>query len=265
MMLAQQKSVRFTFVDGSIGSLSATSPSDDAKGKEVESRLRDDTLVPTSRFWDSLFRRYRVTKGIFRLFNENEVFRRIHERAGDSRVRFCIEQNEAGQNRLLGVSSPRGAVPQPNSIVEVIKRFDGANLAYSDGVFRSTHIPRADESNFLIGPDAFQRRFVLESPVDGHGSPRTCLALLREICTNGMVAECAAFRSEIRAGDDGGTILLKRSPRCGLATAFLPARCLSAAICSVSLCCSTDPASPDAFAGPLAFSRISSSRFSAIR
>src|SRR5690606_3006930 len=29
---------------------------------------------------------------------------------------------------------------------------------------------------------------------------------------------------------DGGTILLKRSPRCGLATAFLPARCLSTAI-----------------------------------
>lgn len=82
MMLAPKKSVRFAFVDGSIGSLSATSPSD---GKEVEIRLRDDTLVPTSRFWDSLFRRYRVPKGIFRLFNENEVFRRIHERAGDCR------------------------------------------------------------------------------------------------------------------------------------------------------------------------------------
>lgn len=47
----------------------------------------------------------------------------------------------------------------------------------------------------------FHRRFVLEITEDGHGSPRTCLALLRQLFTNGMVADCAAFRSKVKAGD----------------------------------------------------------------
>ncbi len=38
---------------------------------------------------------------------------------------------------------------------------------------------------------------------------------------------------------DGSGILLKRKPRFGSRTASVPARCLSAAICSVCLCCST--------------------------
>jgi hypothetical protein len=62
----------------------------------------------------------------------------------------------------------------------------------------------------------------------------------------------------------GGTSLLKRRPRFFLATASLDPRNLAASICSDSLCCSTLPASPDAFAGPWAFSRMLSSRFSAM-
>jgi hypothetical protein len=46
--------------------------------------------------------------------------------------------------------------------------------------------------------------------------------------------------------------------------AFFDSRYLSAAIWSASPCCSTDPESPLAFRGPAAFSRIVSSRSSAI-
>ena len=64
--------------------------------------------------------------------------------------------------------------------------------------------------------------------------------------------------------EPGGTSLLKRRPRFFWATASLEDRYLSAAICSVRLCCSTLPASPDALAGAFALSRIVSCKLSDI-
>ena len=58
--------------------------------------------------------------------------------------------------------------------------------------------------------------------------------------------------------------MLNRRPRFFWEAAALDARYLSAAICSVSLCCSTLPASPDALAGAFALSRIVSCKLSDI-
>ena len=61
----------------------------------------------------------------------------------------------------------------------------------------------------------------------------------------------------------GGTSLLNCSPRRLELAASFEAKYLSASIWSVSLCCSTLPASPAALAGPWAFWRIVSFRSSA--
>ncbi len=65
-----------------------------------------------------------------------------------------------------------------------------------------THTPRAGERPFTIGADAFEHRFVMETPIDGFGHPRIYLSFLRQVCSNGMIGYARAFRSDISLGKD---------------------------------------------------------------
>ena len=75
-------------------------------------------------------------------------------------------------------------------------------LSYADGVVTSTHTPRSGEQPFTIGGDAFQHRFVMETPIDGFSHPKIFLSFLRMVCENGMIGYGRAFRSDISLGKD---------------------------------------------------------------
>src|SRR5205085_2266357 len=48
--------------------------------------------------------------------------------------------------------------------------------------------------------DAFQNKFVIDTPIDGYGRPVVYLSLLRQVCSNGAVAHTPVFRSELALG-----------------------------------------------------------------
>ena len=199
---------------------------------EVDGRV----VHSTPRFMTSLCSKYGFGPSIFDYFNHDEVFNRIIERKPHDKVRLTIENGASGA-RLLGVSAPTSVLVEHDDLISLFDRNDvdvsdsdyGSRslrhnvspmvignvqenddnslsvksgmptISYADGIVRSVHVPR-NHGKFQIGPDTFQNRFVIETPIDGYGKPSIYLMLLRAVCTNGAIAFAPAFRSQISLG-----------------------------------------------------------------
>ena len=158
---------------------------------------------PTPRFWVSIQARFGFSRNIFKFFTHREVFDRISEVAPNDQLRYCVEQGKDGASKLLAVTNPSAAVVQYDDLLGLLDRYQAEDVSYANGVVRSRHSPRLGSEASIAG-DAFHNKFVLDTPIDGYGRPSICLMLLRLVCTNGMVADSPAFRSEVgigRAGD----------------------------------------------------------------
>ena len=163
--------------------------------------LCDRPVKPGKRFWNSLQMRFGFTHNIFRYFSHQEVFRRISQKAPDDKVRYCLEHADGKDTpTLLAVSNPKAAVIEHDELEVLLTRYRTKEQTYHDGVVRSCHAPR-HSSPFQIGGDGFESQYVIETPIDGFGRPALYLALLRQVCSNGAIALCPAFRSEINLGN----------------------------------------------------------------
>jgi len=97
---------RFEYSLASVSDLAVQTAADEKSGKRVAASVMVDgePLVPTDRFWNSLYSRYGFTKSIFKYFHHAEVFQRISEVAAQDRLRLCIERDaDSGVSRLLAV------------------------------------------------------------------------------------------------------------------------------------------------------------------
>lgn len=194
----------FTYGVTNVQDLIVTESRRAASGKLTVNRMQVDhqAVVPTPRFWTSFFHRYGVSESVFRYFQPVEVFNRIAERVSNDELRYCVEQRDRGPSRLLAVSNPNRAVIRHGEVVDLVKRYEGMDIDYADGVVTSTHTPGSGERSFMVGGDQFQHRFVMETPVDGYSHPKIYLSFLRTVCSNGMVGYDRAFRSDISWGKD---------------------------------------------------------------
>ena len=164
--------------------------------------LNAELLKPTARFWRSFSRRFRISEKFFHYFSHAEVFERVSECAPSDRFQYCIERDRHGEGRLLAVSAPGRQVVDYACVQDLVNRYSGQDVKYSEGVVTSTHVPRSGDQIVKIGGDKFENRFVMSTPIDGYGLPQIHLSLMRAICTNGMIGYSRAFRSEISIGKD---------------------------------------------------------------
>ena len=169
----------------------------------------DEPLLPSQRFWTSLFARYGFNKSIFTYFTHAEVFQRVSEGGFDGqakasdRMRLCIErrQTDGGViSTLMGVSSPANPVVVYEDLVDQLDQYNGQSVDYANGEIYSTHSPRVGAANFDVAGDTFSNRFVMATPIDGYGKPNFYLSLLRLVCDNGLVGFAKAFKSQLNLG-----------------------------------------------------------------
>jgi len=184
-----------------ISDLQVETTEDQKTGKQkVKSVLvHDEPLQATDRFWISLFARYGFNRAFFRYFDHAEVFERISAKESQDRMRVCIERDDKTGNKLLGVSNPTKPIVPHNELIDLLNRYEGDSISYSNGIVESTHKPRVG-NNFDVAGDMFSHRFVMSTPIDGYGQPNLYLSLLRLICTNGMIGYSRAFRSTLALG-----------------------------------------------------------------
>ena len=161
----------------------------------------DEVLAPSDRFWTSLYVRYGFGKSFFDFFSYEEVFTRIASVTPQDRLRFCVERDPAsGKGQLLAVSSPSRPIIHYEDLSSILSQYQGERISYHDGIVESHHLPRQGQNKFQIAGDNFSNRFVMRTPVDGYGRPCIYLAMLREVCSNGMIGMSPVFRSEISMG-----------------------------------------------------------------
>lgn len=164
-----------------------------------------EAAVPSKRFWSSLAARFNFSKSIFKYFSPAEVFERISKQAKNNEIRYCVETREEGEGKhrktLLAVTNPSNPVIKYDELQEMVSRYGTDGISYSEGVVTTKHRPRVGCTPFPVGPDLFENRFVIDTPVDGFGRPSVYLSMLRMVCSNGAVGYARAFRSEINIGN----------------------------------------------------------------
>lgn len=212
------KNVRFDYEFSPVNELVVNNVEDSETGKpKVESiEVNGEQHAPSQRFFTSLFARFQFNKAFFKYFTHDEVFARIAERDNGDRLRVCVERSEdkngKPQSRLLAVTNPARPIVAYDELIEKLGRYNGESVTYANGIVESQHSPRAGANGFNVGGDEHANRFLMSCPVDGYGLPSTYLALIRQVCENGMVAMSKAFRSTIALGqgdDDIGFALTR--------------------------------------------------------
>jgi hypothetical protein len=153
----------------------------------------------SNRFWKSIFRRYRFGASTFRYFHPQEVFRRICAVSRKDTLRVVVEVRPEGPPVALGVSRPDHRLVTVEEVRSLADTHGASDTNYHDGLVTCTFTPRSGEKALAIGADDFANRFTLDVPVDGFGNAQIYLALVRLLCTNGMVGYHRAFCSEVPA------------------------------------------------------------------
>ncbi|MDB4490210.1 DUF932 domain-containing protein [bacterium] len=205
-MVANNTNNKFDYVYMPINELRVDSTEDPKTGKKTVNSVlvKDEPIEPTDRFWTSLFARYSFNKSFFKYFDYQETFDRISEVEGNDRMRMCIQRNtdDNGKqtNKLLAVSNPNKPIVVHDALMELVGGYGGESINYDNGIVESTHVPRSGANTFDILGDAHENRFVMQTPIDGYGSPNIYLSLLRQVCSNGMIAMSKAFKSTLALG-----------------------------------------------------------------
>lgn len=165
--------------------------------------VKDEPLVPTNRFWTSIYARFGISGSFFKYFDHHEVFERISQVRSSDQLRVCVERrtdNGKPVNRLLSVSNPKKPIVPFDGLMEMLDTAGYEDIQYCDGIIESTHKPRVGSADFQILGDKHSNQFMMATPIDGYGLPNVYLSLLREICSNGMIGMAKAFQSSIALG-----------------------------------------------------------------
>jgi hypothetical protein len=203
---SNRNDLSFEYDYAPVNELAVNTVEDEKTGKPVVDtvEVNGEAHKPSNRFFNSLFARFQFNKAFFKYFDHTEVFERISERGGSDRLRLCVERSVddkgKSQSRLLAVSNPKKPIVAFDQLLDKLDEYKGQQVTYNNGIVESHHVPRSGNHPFKIGGDAHANRFLMSCPVDGYGSPSVYLALIRMVCTNGMIAMSKAFRSTVSLG-----------------------------------------------------------------
>ena len=160
--------------------------------------VEDEEMSVSNRFWDSIMSRYGFSSSIFKYFGYGEVFSRIAEVSSKDTLRVCVQEKE-GKKTALAVSNPAAPIVDYREGFELFKDYDAEQIVYDNGIITTIHTPRVGDSGAING-DVFHNKFSINTPIDGYGTPNIYLALLRQVCSNGLVAMSTAFKTSISFG-----------------------------------------------------------------
>jgi hypothetical protein len=177
----------------------------DKKGVVSAISIEGRKFYPTTRFWTSLCSTYSthgLSTKVFKLFSHQEVLQRLTDILGGddkARIRYTFEDKGSAPGNILAVTLPHKPVIAYERISETLGRYNALSTEYDGGIVRSTHTPNHMQ-DFKIAGDGFVHQYVLETPIDGFGSPLIYLSLMRQVCSNGMIGYSKTFRSEVSMG-----------------------------------------------------------------
>lgn len=159
----------------------------------------------SERFMTSFLSIFGIPRATFNLFTPEEVTDRIISMGKGDRIRIAVEKHTDGLPHVLSAIKTTKPYVEAFDLWSLLKelKINDSSIKYSNGVVRSEHSPSMyKDASFDLGGDQVVRKFVMDVPLDGWGSPSAYLQLTRLICSNGMIGEAPAFRSFVNLGDN---------------------------------------------------------------
>lgn len=155
------------------------------------------------RFFQSLSRKTGINKDFFKIFSPAEVLDRVVEIEGDQELVLASDSFGA-----LAVSRPQETLIHLNDALSVIESHSPTDVDYYDGEIRARFKPSKSGGDTEVTREVYSKLFQLNIPVDGFDLPSLSPIMIRQVCTNGLLAESALFTSQIKIGreDAGFTI-----------------------------------------------------------
>lgn len=188
-------------------------PSAETEGEGAEAKTSDyyisdregrfKQISASKRFLQGLNKTTGIKKDFFQLFTPQEVVARAVERDGDRSL--VIAQDPVS---MLAVSKPGEPLIKLDEALSVIQGFSPTDVYYNDGELRAHFTPQRAAGDTQIVGEAYSKRFIVIIPVDGLADPTIAPLMIRQICTNGLVAEAPIFVSRVPIGkrDAGYTV-----------------------------------------------------------
>lgn len=169
---------------------------------------KERMVCTTGRFWRSLCSKSGISENIFKIFTHEEVWERIKETriltnksTGDNRLRLVVDGRN---NSALAMTPAEKGYINYEKYLELATGHGGTGFSYGDGIITSVH--ECSTPAMMVDQEQFRPRIYVETPIDGLGHPNVYLGLLREVCSNGMVAMASAFRTEVTAAQQSGEV-----------------------------------------------------------
>ena len=159
-------------------------------------------LIVTDRFVTSLCSKFGIGTNFFKLFTPSEVFERIQDTQPRTAIRITTQRGPDKKIALAASTPTKPLVDSDtlNNAIHSLLRNDEEcvkDISYANGIVRTIHKMGAF---WEINNDVFKQEFVLDTPIDGYGRPSVYLAVLREVCTNGMISYAPTYRHDITLG-----------------------------------------------------------------
>lgn len=181
-------------------------PSHNAPGRIINMEIDgvDRPVNCSNRFINSFLGLFGLSKSVFNLFSHEEVVERLLIKGKGDKVRIALQPNINDTYTALAVMKPTKPYIESFDLYEMLSNMGipESDIKYTLGVVRSTHKPSVlGDSEVDINGDNVVRRFVMDVPIDGYGAPSSYLSLIRLVCSNGMISEAPAFRSQLNIGD----------------------------------------------------------------
>lgn len=157
----------------------------------------------SDRFGNSVLGLIGQSRSVFNMFAPAEVIDRAvsQNRFKNPIVKVTAITRHDGQREVLSVVNKDTQTIDSNLLLNVLED-SGVNpkhVAYADGKITTAHDP-AVAHNFLVMKDELSSKFVLNTPLDGYGSPDVFLAIIRAVCTNLNVFYNPIFRTHFKVG-----------------------------------------------------------------
>ena len=162
-----------------------------------------NTYNTSDRFITSFARKLKFSNNIFNYFTAEEVFDRVQQRNPDVAFKVTFDRRDC---EILGVVDENKKL-LPAEIACNVFASDPRiqKIEYSNGIWKAELL--LNETFSIRNDSEYARKIWVHYPVDGVSMPCVYLSVLRQVCSNGMVAMVSGFRTDIEINDESGTHL----------------------------------------------------------
>lgn len=173
---------------------------DQDENNRYTAKFEGQTYKISDRFLSSFASKMKLSNNVYNVFSLNEVLDKGKSKEKHKRFKVTIDEEE---KTFLGVVGENEKIlPAATACTIFTNDPRLVTLDYDNGVIKAKFYQNKE---FIVKNDSpYIEQLYLQYQIDGYGTPCIYLGLVRQVCTNGMVAMISNFKTDILISDKTG-------------------------------------------------------------